>query len=216
MFSAIRRHLSYANVAATLALLFSMTGGALAAKHYLINSTKQINPKVLKALKGSNGRSGSNGLNGSKGPTGPQGAKGEAGPNGKEGPAGKEGLAGRAGTTGATGPIGPSNVYQVNSQGGVLFGSMTLTLKVPPGSYSIAGKVVIGNHGATVSFSNCFLEPEQDTSSASPPVGGYATVSNLTTATFAAESTITYRCSGAGTEDFFDIQIVATQVGGIH
>jgi hypothetical protein len=46
----MRRHLTYANVAATLALVFSMSGGALAAKHYLIDSTKQINPKVLKSL----------------------------------------------------------------------------------------------------------------------------------------------------------------------
>jgi hypothetical protein len=44
------RRLSYANVTATLALVFSMSGGALAANHYLINSTKQINPRVLKAL----------------------------------------------------------------------------------------------------------------------------------------------------------------------
>src|SRR5438876_8031642 len=51
MFSFARMRLTYANVAATLALVFSMTGGALAAKHYLINSTSQINPKVLKKLK---------------------------------------------------------------------------------------------------------------------------------------------------------------------
>ena len=51
MFESARKRLTYANVAATLALVFSMTGGALAAKHYLINSTRQINPKVLKKLK---------------------------------------------------------------------------------------------------------------------------------------------------------------------
>ena len=43
----MRRHLSYANVATTLALGLAMSGGALAAGHYLINSSKQINPKVL-------------------------------------------------------------------------------------------------------------------------------------------------------------------------
>jgi hypothetical protein len=52
----IRRHLNYANVVATLALLFAMSGGALAASHYLINSTTQINPKVLKKLKGRSGQ----------------------------------------------------------------------------------------------------------------------------------------------------------------
>ncbi len=46
----LRRHLSYANVTATLALVFAMSGGALAAKHYLVNSTKQLNPTVIKSL----------------------------------------------------------------------------------------------------------------------------------------------------------------------
>ncbi len=54
----MRKHLSYANVVATLALFFASSGGALAASHYLINSTKQINPKVLKKLKGSAGKPG--------------------------------------------------------------------------------------------------------------------------------------------------------------
>ena len=49
---------TYANVAATLALVFSMTGGALAANHYLVNSSKQINPKVLRAAEGSKGPQG--------------------------------------------------------------------------------------------------------------------------------------------------------------
>lgn len=47
---ALRRKLSYANVTATLALLFAMSGGALAAKHYLLNSTSQVNPRVLHSL----------------------------------------------------------------------------------------------------------------------------------------------------------------------
>lgn len=68
----MRRHLNYANVVATFALVFAMTGGALAAHHYLINSTKQINPKVLKKLKGNAGA------------TGPTGAQGKEGPPGKE------------------------------------------------------------------------------------------------------------------------------------
>jgi hypothetical protein len=82
------RKLSYANVAATLALFFSMSGGALAASHYLINSTRQINPKVLKALKG---KKGATGLTGTTGATGATGATGKEGPAGKEGKEGKEG-----------------------------------------------------------------------------------------------------------------------------
>jgi hypothetical protein len=42
--------LSYANVVATLALVRAMSGGAIAATHYLITSTKQISPRGLKKL----------------------------------------------------------------------------------------------------------------------------------------------------------------------
>jgi hypothetical protein len=69
MFSWIRRRLTYANVAMTLALVFAMTGGAYAAKHYLITSTGQISPKVLKQLKGSRGPAGPSGKQGAAGTT---------------------------------------------------------------------------------------------------------------------------------------------------
>jgi hypothetical protein len=75
----MRRRLSYANVTATLALVFAMSGGALAANHYLINSTKQINPKVLKKLKGNTGKTGAAGANGATGATGATGPTGPAG-----------------------------------------------------------------------------------------------------------------------------------------
>jgi hypothetical protein len=78
----MRRHLTYANVAATLALVFAMSGGALAANHYLINSTKQINPKVLKKLKGKTGKIGATGKAGTTGATGATGGTGATGPAG--------------------------------------------------------------------------------------------------------------------------------------
>jgi hypothetical protein len=74
--NSLRKHLSYANVVATLALLFAMSGGALAANHYLINSTKQINPKVIKKLKGNRGARGAQGVAGPGGLVGPKGATG--------------------------------------------------------------------------------------------------------------------------------------------
>ncbi len=90
----MRRRISYANVTATLPLVFAMSGGAIAADHYLIRSTKQINPKVLKQLTGKTGKTGAPGANGA---TGPAGAVGAQGPSGKEGTQGKEGLRGEAG-----------------------------------------------------------------------------------------------------------------------
>jgi hypothetical protein len=86
----MRRRLSYANVVATLALVFAMSGGAMAAKHYMINSTSQINPKVLKKLKGNSGRAGSQGAAGA---TGKEGLAGKDGKTGPEGPPGKPGSA---------------------------------------------------------------------------------------------------------------------------
>ena len=88
-----RSRFTYANIVATLALVFAMSGGAYAASRYLITSTKQISPKVLKSLKGADGAKGTAGL---QGPTGP------AGPAGPQGPAGAGGAAGAAGAAGAS------------------------------------------------------------------------------------------------------------------
>jgi hypothetical protein len=74
---------SYANVAATLALVLALGGGtAWAAHHYIISSTHQIKPSVLKKLRGKRGRSGAagaDGTNGTAGPTGPTGPTGATG-----------------------------------------------------------------------------------------------------------------------------------------
>jgi hypothetical protein len=92
----MHRRLSYANVTATLALFFALGGGALAAKHYLTNSTKQISPRVLKALKGETGRPGMNGAAGATGAPHATSGIGVPRPQGKEGAPGKEGSPGKA------------------------------------------------------------------------------------------------------------------------
>jgi hypothetical protein len=96
MFSRIRKRITYANVAMTLALLLAMSGGAYAASKYVITSTKQISPKVLKALAGKPGVKGSVGAPGAVGPAGARGETGTAGAPGKEGPAGKDGVNGES------------------------------------------------------------------------------------------------------------------------
>lgn len=106
MLEAARRRITYANVAATLALVFAMTGGAYAAKRYLITSTKQISPKVLKSLKGASGKNGAAGPAGSQGPAGAPGAKGSDGAAGAAGPAGTTGVAGADGKPGKDGKEG--------------------------------------------------------------------------------------------------------------
>jgi len=116
----MRRRLNYANVTATLALFFAMSGGALAAKHYLINSTKQINPKVLRALKGN------------RGPAGPAGALGAQG---------KEGAAGKEGKEGKPGPTVLGGITEVRSPGVEVPKGMHVKAiaTCPPGSHAISG-----------------------------------------------------------------------------
>jgi hypothetical protein len=108
MFSRIRKRLTYANVAMTLALVFAMTGGAYAAKKYLITSTKQISPKVLKQLQGKAGPAGVNGANGVNGKDGAQGLPGTGSP----GPEGKAG-------TSVTSAGVPTSSTTCSKQGGV-------------------------------------------------------------------------------------------------
>lgn len=108
MLSLLRRRVTYANVAMTLALVFAMAGGAFAASHaakakpkkhkssVLITSTKQISNSVLNALKGKIG------------PVGPAGPEGKPGPQGPQGPQGLPGAAGKNGTNGTNGTNGVS------------------------------------------------------------------------------------------------------------
>jgi hypothetical protein len=107
--SRLRAHLTYANVAATLALVFAMGGSAVAATHYLITSTKQISPKVLKELKkpGANGAAGPAGAAGPQGAAGANGTAGAQGPLGVVGATGPKGVPGPQGLEGETGPEGP-------------------------------------------------------------------------------------------------------------
>jgi hypothetical protein len=105
----LRRRFTYSDVVATLALVFAMSGGALAASKFLITSTKQIKPSVLASLKGKAGANGAAGAQGPTGPAGPAGGVGPQGPagtpgtNGEPGPEGKEGKAGKNGTSGKDG-----------------------------------------------------------------------------------------------------------------
>jgi hypothetical protein len=97
MFSKIRNRLTYTNVILTIALVFAMSGGAYAAKKYLITSTSQISPKVLKSLQGKTGAKGTPGSPGAQGAVGPAGGQGPQGPAGPGGPKGDTGTGGTNG-----------------------------------------------------------------------------------------------------------------------
>ena len=72
---------------AIAALFFALGGGAVAASHhYLITSTKQIKPSVIKKLKGAKGPRGAQGIQGVQGVQGAQGVQGTKGDRGPAGP----------------------------------------------------------------------------------------------------------------------------------
>ena len=144
----MRRHITYANAAATLALIFAMSGSALAANHYLIESTTQISPKVLKKLRGASGKKGATGA------TGSLGASGTAGASGKDGAAGKEGHEGKEGQR------GPSDGFQAfNDSGGSVTENPTTvgTLALPAGSYLVTAKLWSRNEGTERDELECAL-----------------------------------------------------------
>jgi hypothetical protein len=196
----LRRNLSYSNVAATLALVFAMSGGALAASRYVINSPKQINPKVLKALKGKTGKTG---------------------PAGRQGQSGTPGAMGAQGSAGAT---GPSDVYVAGvGFGGALTGTYAAygEVTVPPGSYLIEAKTTLfsTSTGAVV----CFLGPgasgkaELDAAAANPETGKPTVLSLIGVQTFPTTQAVALNCkvnSGEGSVD--NARVVAIKTESLH
>lgn len=152
----MHRRLSYANVTATLALFFAVSGGALAAKHYLITSPNQISPKVVKALKGNTGAAGARGATGAVGLPGKEGPSGKEGTPGKEGPQGKEGEVGSArafayitgtGEVSHAKNIGPGNIVHAGTSQLCIKG-----LSFTPEN-AVATVTVVASHNLIVSTS---------------------------------------------------------------
>ncbi len=158
MFQALHKriHLSPATVIATIALVFAMTGGAYAASKYLITSTKQISPKVLKSLQGKAG---------ARGATGPQGPAGTAGTGspGSQGPAGAGGSKGETGAAGATGKEGAPGKAGKEGKEGKEGSPWTAGGTLPSGKTETgvwADEAALGTHQpAQISFPIPLAEP---------------------------------------------------------
>jgi hypothetical protein len=216
----MRGRLSYANVVATFALVFAMSGGALAANHYLINSTKQISPKVLKKLKGAAGKAGQ------------PGTAGAAGAAGKEGLQGKEGQSGKEGKQGAEGARGPSDLFTATAEGSfdVTSTAKTLSLVLPAGSYAITAKTQEQNlDAAHFAALRCSIESSakktilDEMFTDSPPSSGEYGIGDAANALQATLTTpgetISYGCrgsNGATSMHVNNMVLSAIAVGAIH
>lgn len=147
----LKSRFTYANIVATLALVFAMSGGALAASKYLITSTKQISPKVVSSLKG---KAGSAGTAGATGPAGPAGPQGSAGPQGAQGTAGSAIAFAYIGGVAASPTVtAAKNVSSASRVGpGTTVGEYCITTTVP--FQNVAGITDLefgGGNGVTVS-----------------------------------------------------------------
>lgn len=209
--------ISPAMAVALLALFVAMGGSAVAASHYLINSTSQVNPKVLKKLKGTDGAEGAKGLMGGTGSAGP---RGEAGPEGKPGATGPKGEAGPKGEPGSKGDKGPKGEGGGTSPGldDSVVGPIALKAEakeqtvammssVPTGSYILNAKVTVENTDKVEAHVRCYLRAEEkNIDEAQTYLGageveeaGFIETLPLTASqAFASTGTVTLACDDSG------------------
>ena len=191
------RRLSYANVAATLALFFALGGTAVAGAKLLVTGADVEN----KSLTGVDIKDGSlgyqalspaarvrlKGARGTAGATGPQGLQGVQGPAGPQGPAGSQGATG-AGVTTATTTGTDVSAYQ----------DMTPLVSYPlpvGGDYVIFTNLTVHNTGAGSEYLNCAFR-------LGGTLIGAAGVDTTAGATVSGTSVGAFNAPGAGTVEF--------------
>jgi hypothetical protein len=173
------------NAVAWLALFVALTGTSMAASHYVVTSTKQIKPSVLKKLHGNRGAAGAKGLEGAQGPTGSQGPTGPQGASitGKTGATGAKGLEGPQGTTGPsggekgeTGPTGATGTSGPTGEKGAT------GLEGKAGSGGVKAYAHIAANGTvteSVGFEGAVVKTEPENKKAKEPEEGVYCISGL-------------------------------------
>jgi hypothetical protein len=207
----LRRHLTYANVAATLALFLALGGAAYAATQLPKNSvgTNQLRKEAVTAAKIA--KKTRNQLRGNRGPAGPQGPQGKTG---KQGPKGATGARGAQGNTGAPGADGTGPAYEAVAKPAAPTAIGTNTqvvgLTLAPGQYATSANVVVQSAaGATVA---CVLQNGNE-ASATIPAAGFETLSMSGTRGLAAAGTATVLCtSTGGSAELVSASVTAIQV----
>jgi hypothetical protein len=153
MLSAFNRQFGAPGVIAVIALVFAMSGGAIAARHYVTDSGAKKVPAKKKVVRGPKGEPGA------RGPAGPQGPAGPAGSRGADGAAGPRGAEGSPWTAGGTLPSGKSEsgtwvagvldkeVEPGKGEGGAGI-SFGIRLALPPAIHLIAKEKEGAEHAA--------------------------------------------------------------------
>lgn len=206
------RRFSYAGVVSTLALFMALGGGAFAAQHYLITSTKQIKPSVLRDLEGRRGHTGP------AGPAGPQGAKGDAGAQGAQGPQGPRGITGDRGPEGPQGPAGPAGGEPVTVDANHLDGWVLRPRGNNPDP-SDNGTITFGAGPGTPPLGSGSMDmvttDGKNVEAVLPPFPGNDAplLADLTTATYSTYIDNQGSSPGAGEDVAFKIEVVGAATG---
>ncbi len=197
MLSRLRPGLTYANVAATLALVLALGGGAYAAINSIPGPGGVIHGCYAK-----------------------QGGSLRLVSGGERCSRSEKAIA-----FNQRGPTGPSDAYQASTN--TPDEPLTLTLAVPAGSYVVVAKALGSSDpttGSAPAGAECVLSTsggsDDDFSVNGIPMNGVATFANTIAFTSAARGTIQYKCDGSGgtppIRGFYQARIVATKVGAVH
>jgi Collagen triple helix repeat (20 copies) len=213
----LRRHLTYANVAASLALFLALGGAAYAATQLPKNSvgTNQIRKEAVTAAKiAKKTRQQLQGARGPAGQQGPQGKTGAKGATGARGAQGNAGARGAQGNTGAPGVDGTGPAFEATAKPAVPTaigtGTQVVGLSLAPGQYATSANVVVqSGAGATVT---CVLLNGGE-ASATIPAAGFETLSMSGVRGLAGAGTATVLCSTTGgTAELVSANVTAIQV----
>jgi Collagen triple helix repeat (20 copies) len=204
----LRRHLTYANVAATLALFLALGGAAYAATQLPKNSvgTKQLRNGAVTAAKIA--KQTRRQLQGSRGPAGPQGHQGKIG---KTGAKGTTGARGATGATGAKGESGEGPAFEVfgtlkSIEAG---GNAVVAENLAAGAYAISADVTVESGAATEV--TCTLNGGGE-AKGFVEVGKPASLSLSVTRNLGAAGNATLTCAAPGGATAKYANLIATQV----
>jgi hypothetical protein len=209
----LRRHLTYANVAASLALFLALGGAAYAATQLPKNSvgTNQIRKEAVTAAKIA--KKTRQQLQGQRGPAGQQGPQGKTG---KTGAKGATGARGAQGNTGAPGADGTGPAFEAAAKPAIPTaigtGTQVVGLSLAPGQYSTSANVVVKAGAGAEATVTCTLLNGGE-ASATIPAAGFETLSLSGVRGLGGAGSATVLCtSTVGTAELVSASVTAIQV----
>jgi hypothetical protein len=207
----LRRHLTYANVAATLALFLALGGAAYAATQLPKNSvgTNQIRKEAVTA--GKIAKKTRQQLQGDRGPQGPQGPQGKTGKTGAKGATGARGAQGNTGAPGADG-TGPALEVVTSAKPIEAAGSPVVSQNLTQGAYVITADVVIESAFTAATTVTCSLNGSNSEAVGIVEAGSPLTLTLSGVRSLGSASAATLTCAVPGGATAKYANLIATQV----